>query len=442
MKIQLSEHFTYRKLFKFTLPSILMMAFMSIYGIVDGFFVSNFVDERAFVSVNFIMPVLMLLGSIGFMLGTGGSALVAKTLGEGDSEKANKLFSLFVYTAMGVGAVLGITGIVFIRPIAAMLGASEEMLDYCVPYARIILAVLPLNMLQYAFNSFFSTAEKPILGFIVTVAAGCSNMLLDALFIVVFKWGVKGAAFATASSQAIGGIIPLLYFFISKKNILRLGATRMDIRALARASYNGMSEFLSNVAMSVVGMLYNMQLMRYAGENGVAAYGVLMYVGMIFFAVFIGYSTGTAPIVSYHYGAKNTNEVRNVFRKGLRVIIAASVAMVGLALALSHPLSMLFVGYNPTLVALTKRAFFFYSFVFAFAGVSIFSSSFFTALNNGFVSAAISFLRVAFFQFLGVLIFPLLLGTDGIWVSVGFSDFAAMVTAIVCLLINRKKYGY
>ena len=243
-------------------------------------------------------------------------------------------------------------------------------------------------------------------------------------------------------SQAVGGLIPFLYFIISKKNIIRLGKTKTDLRALAKASYNGMSEFLSNIAMSVVGMLYNAQLMRYAGENGVAAYGVLMYVGMIFFSVFIGYCTGTAPIVGYHYGARNKEEVKSILSKSMRIIVVVSLFMVGLAQILSHPLSVLFVGYNPTLVALTKRAFFFYSFVFAFAGISILGSSFFTALNNGLVSAAIAFLRVAFFQILAVLIFPLFWGTDGIWVSVVFSDFAAMATAIICLIANKKKYGY
>ena len=442
MKIQLSEHFTYKKLFRFTLPSICMMIFMSIYGMVDGFFVSNFVDERAFVSVNFIMPVLMLIGAIAFMLGTGGSALVAKTLGEGDKEKANSLFSLFVYTAIVIGVVLGIISILCIRPIAALLGASREMMGYCLPYARIVLAVLPFTMLQYAFHSFFATAEKPGFGFIVTVVAGCTNMLLDALFIIVFHWGVKGAAAATAISQFVGGLIPLVYFAVSKKNSIRLGKAKIDIPALVKASGNGMSEFLSNVAMSVVGMLYNAQLLRYAGENGIAAYGVLMYVGFLFFSVFIGYCTGTAPIVSYHYGAKNEEELKSLLHKSLRIIIVSSVAMVVLSQALAYPLSLVFVGYNPTLVALTRRAFFFYSFLFAFAGVSILGSSFFTALNNGLVSAAIAFLRVAFFQIVAVLVFPLIWGTDGIWLSVVFSDFAAMVTAIVCFIANRKKYNY
>lgn len=442
MKVKLSEHFTYKKLLKFTLPSIAMMIFTSIYGVIDGFFVSNFAGETQFAGVNFIMPFIIVFGSIGFMFGSGGSALIAKTQGEGDNEKANRLFSLFVYAIFIAGVALSIVGIVFIEPIAVFLGASDAMLGYCVTYGRIILSVLPLNMLQYAFQTFFSTAEKPTLGFIVTLIAGFTNIILDALFIAVFKWGVAGAAVATAISQAVGGILPLIYFFRKNDSVLRLGKTNFDFNALVKAASNGVSEFLSNVAGAVVGMLYNAQLMKYAGESGVSAYGVLMYVGMIFFAIFIGYSMGTAPIVGYHYGAENKDEVKNVFRKSLVIIVITSVAMVCLALALSYPLSALFVGYNENLVAITLRAFGFYSFGFLFSGIAIYGSSFFTALNNGFVSALISFLRAMVFQVIAVLVFPLIWDVDGIWVSIVFADFAAACVSVICLLANKNKYNY
>ena len=442
MKVKLSEHFTYKKLLIFTLPSILMMIFTSIYGVVDGYFISNFAGEIPFSAINFIMPVILVLGSVGFMFGSGGSALIAKTLGEGDEKKANQLFSMFVYTIFIAGVVLSVLGIIFVRPVAEMLGASDNMMEYCVVYARIILAVLPLNMLQYAFQTFFSTAEKPTLGFVVTLIAGFTNIILDALFVAVFHWGVEGAALATAISQAVGGIIPLIYFFRPNKSILRLGKTNLDMRAMRKAMSNGLSEFLSNVSMSIVGMLYNAQLMKYAGEHGVSAYGVLMYVGFIFVAVFIGYSMGTAPIIGFHYGAENTAEVKNLLKKSLIAIGVTSVGMVLLALGLAYPLSMLFVGYNAALVEMTIRAFYFYSFCFLFAGLGIFGSSFFTALNDGLVSALISFLRTLVFQVIAVLIFPLIWELDGIWISAVFADFASAIVAVICLIANRKKYKY
>lgn len=442
MAVSLSEHFTYKKLLAFTAPSILMMIFTSIYYVVDGFFVSNYAGETQFAAVNFIMPFIIIFGSIGFMFGAGGSALISKTFGEGDKEKANSLFSLFVYVILISGVILAIIGIIFIEKIALLLGANEQMLDFCVIYGRIILAVLPLNMLQYAFQTFFSTAEKPMLGFVVTVIAGCSNMVLDWLFIAVFNWDVAGAAIATAISQAAGGLIPLIYFFSPNKSSLRLGKTKVDFGALFKAASNGISEFLSNVAAAVVGMLYNAQLMKYAGQNGVSAYGVLMYVAMIFCGIFIGYSMGTAPIIGFHYGAENSTEVKNVLKKSLKIIGVSSVAMVALALGLAYPLSIIFVGYNQKLVELTLRAFYFYSFEFLFAGIGIFGSSFFTALNDGVTSALISFLRTMVFQVVAVLIFPLHWGVDGIWISMTFADFAAAVVAVICLLTKRKKYRY
>ena len=442
MSIQLSNHFTYKKLLRFTLPSVVMMIFTSIYGVVDGFFVSNFVGKTPFAAVNFIMPFLMILGSVGFMFGTGGSALIAKTMGEGDHEKAKRLFSLIVYVSAACGIVIAALGFVFIRPIAALLGAKDTMLDDCVTYGRIILLALPAYILQYEFQSFFVTAEKPQLGLAVTVAAGVTNIALDSLLVAVFPLGLSGAAAATALSQCVGGIVPLIYFFRPNPGRLRLGRAKYDGKALLKTCTNGSSELMSNISMSVVSMLYNVQLMKYAGEDGVAAYGVLMYVNMIFLAAFIGYSVGTAPVIGYHYGAGNHEELKSLLKKSLTLIGIVSVVMLIAAELLAKPLAMVFVGYDEGLLALTLRGFVIYSFSFLFAGIAVFGSSFFTALNNGLVSALISFLRTLVFQVAAVLIFPLIWEIDGIWISIVAAELMAAVVTFLFLLGKRKKYHY
>ena len=442
MKIQLSDSFDYKKLLRFTFPSIIMMVFTSIYGVVDGFFVSNFVGKTPFAAVNFIMPFLMILGTVGFMFGTGGSALIAITMGAGDKERAKRLFSLFIYVSAICGILIGALGIVVIRPVAAWLGAEGEMLDNCVVYGRIILAVLPALILQYEFQSFFITAEKPKLGLAVTVAAGVANMVLDAVFVGMLRWGLVGAAAATAISQSVGGIIPLVYFGRPNTSLLRLTRTKFDGRALLKACTNGSSELMSNISMSVVGMLYNIQLMKYAGEDGVAAYGVLMYVNMIFLAAFIGYSVGVAPVIGYHYGAGNHGELKGLLKKSLVLIGIFSVGMVALAEGLARPLALIFVGYDPELLDMTLRGFLVYSFSFLFAGLAIYGSSFFTALGNGLVSALISFLRTLVFQVAAVLIFPLIWGLDGIWFSIVAAELVAALVTVAFLVGKRKKYHY
>ncbi|MBQ8295754.1 MAG: MATE family efflux transporter [Clostridia bacterium] len=442
MNIQLSDHFNYKKLLRYTLPSIAMMIFTSVYGVVDGFFVSNFVGKTPFAAVNFIYPFLMILGSVGFMFGAGGSALVSKTMGEGDKEKANRQFSLLVYATILVGVLLAAIGIVSIRRVAILLGAEGAMIEDCVVYGRIILFALPAFMLQFEFQSFFSTAEKPQLGLYVTIAAGVTNMVLDAVFIAVFRWGVIGAAAATALSQVVGGVLPLFYFARKNSSSLQLGKTKFDGRALWQTSFNGFSELVSNISSAVVGMVYNAQLMKYAGENGVAAYGVLMYVSFIFFAAYIGYSIGTAPVVGYHYGAENQRELKNVFRKSLVIIMCFSVVMVLLSLGLSYPLAKLYVGYDQELVDLTVRAFTIFSFGFLFSGFGIYSSSFFTALNNGLISAIISFLRTLVFQVGAILLLPLWFDVDGIWYSIIVAEVLSTIVSVVCLFAFQKKYQY
>ncbi len=442
MNIQLSEHFNYKKLLRFTLPSIIMMIFTSIYGVVDGFFVSNFVGKTSFAAVNFIMPFLMILGCIGFMFGTGGGALIAKTMGEGKQEKANQLFSLFIYVSLACSIVIMILGIAFVRPVASILGAEDSMLDNCVLYGRVILIALPAYILQYEFQSFFITAQKPQLGLIVTVAAGVANMIGDALFVAILQWGLVGAAAATALSQIIGGVIPFIYFSRKNTSLLHLTKTKYDGKALLKACTNGSSELMSNISMSIVSMLYNVQLMKYAGEDGVSAYGVLMYVNLIFLAAFIGYSVGSAPIISYHYGAENHKELKSLLRKSLVVIGIFSIAMLLFAEVMAKPLAMIFVGYDQELLKLTLRGFSIFSFSFLFAGIAIFGSSFFTALNNGLISAMISFLRTLVFQIAAVLIFPLFLEIDGIWISIVAAEIMAALVTTLFLIGKRSSYHY
>lgn len=444
MKIQLSDHFTYGKLIRFTIPSIAMMIFTSIYGVVDGFFVSNFAGKTPFSAVNLIMPFLMILATVGFMFGTGGTAIVAKTFGEGNKEKANEYFSLFIYVAFALGIVFAILGIAFIRPISALLGAEGELLEDCVVYARVILIALPFYVLQLLFQSFFPAAEKPQLGLAVTVLSGVTNMVLDAVLVILLpqEYKLVGAAIATAMSQFVGGVIPLIYFFRKNSSILRLGKAKFDGRAILKACTNGSSEFMSNVSMSVVGMLYNIQLLKYAGENGVAAYGVMMYVSMIFSAAFIGYSIGVAPVISYHNGAQNYKESKGLFRQSLIIIGIFGISMVLAAEITALPLSKIFVGYDAELLSLTVSGYRIFAVSFIFMGFAIFSSGFFTALNDGLTSALISFLRTLVFQTAAVLLLPLLWGIDGVWISIVVAEAMAVVISAVFLGIRQKDYHY
>ncbi|MFR5967395.1 MAG: MATE family efflux transporter [Oscillospiraceae bacterium] len=444
MKIQLSDHFSYGRLLRFTAPSIAMMIFTSVYGVVDGFFVSNYAGKTPFAAVNLILPFLMVIATVGFMFGTGGSALVAKSFGEGEPERANRNFSLFVYVSFALGAVLSVLGIVFIRPISVRLGAEGALLDNCVVYARIILAALPFYVLQLLFQSFFVTAEKPQLGLAVTVSAGLTNMVLDAVLVISLpqQYKLAGAALATALSQVVGGTVPLFYFARKNSSILRLGRTSFDGRAILKACTNGSSEFMSNVSMNIVGMLYNTQLLKFAGENGVAAYGVMMYVSMIFSAAFIGYSIGTAPVVSYHDGARNFPELKSLLRKSLVVIGLFGVCMVASAELLSSRLARMFVGYDAALMELTVSGFQIFALSFIFMGFAIYGSSFFTALNDGLTSAAISFLRTLVFQVAAVLLLPTIWDIDGIWMSIVVAEFMAVVLTAAFLATKRRKYHY
>ncbi len=442
MKIQLSDHFTYGKLFRFTLPSIAMMVFTSIYGVVDGFFVSNFAGKTSFASINLVMPFVMILGGVGFMVGTGGTALVSKILGQRDREQANRVFSMMVWLTLLLGAVLGVLGVVFMEPVAKFLGAEADMMHDCVLYGRIVIAFTASFMLQNVFQSFLIAAEKPKLGLVTTVAAGVTNMVLDAVFVGVLHWGVAGAAVATGLSQCVGGIVPLIYFLRPNDSLLRLGPAKFAWKPIFQAVTNGASELMSNISGSLVAMLYNFHLMRLYGQDGVSAYGVLMYVQFIFVAIYVGYSIGCAPVVGFHYGAQNRDELKNMLKKSSILMSLAGVVLTGCAYFLSSPLAKIFVGYDENLFALTHHAFQVYALTFLLAGMNIFASSFFTALNNGGVSAAISFLRTLVFQCACVLILPEILGPDGIWWSNFVAEIGAFIISMAFLLGKRKKYGY
>lgn len=442
MKIKLSDHFTYKKLIRFVLPSVIMMIFTSIYGVVDGLFVSNFVGKTAFAAINLIMPFLMGLSALGFMIGTGGSAIIAKTLGEGKRELANEYFSMLVYVTIIVGIIIAVFGCLFIRPVTALLGASGSLADNCVLYGRILFLSLTPFMLQNVFQSFFVTAEKPKLGLYVTIAAGLANMVLDFLFIVVFKWGLAGAAVATAASEYMGGLLPVFYFLRRNKSLLQLGRTNFNKGILLKTCANGSSELMTNLSMSVVNALYNFQLIRFAGEDGVAAYGTIMYVNFIFISIFLGYSIGSAPITGYHYGARNHKELKSLLKKSLFLVTVWGLLLSLAAQLLASPLADIFVGYDKSLFDMTRHGFRLYGLSFLICGFNIFASSFFTALSNGAVSAAISFLRTLVFQITVVLVLPLLLGIDGVWLAVTAAEGMTLIVTATFFIRKRKQYHY
>ena len=441
-KIQLSDHFTYKKLLKFTMPSVIMMVFTSLYGVVDGIFVSNYAGKTPFAAINLIWPVVMILGSLGFMFGTGGSALVAKILGEQEKEYANRVFSAIVYASLFLGILLSICGLVFIRPIVSLLGAEGQLAEDTVLYGSILFSAVVTFILQNEFQSLLVVAEKPKMGLWVTVAAGLTNMVFDYLLIAVFGWGLLGAALATAFSQVVGCLIPLFYFIFNKKGVLRLGKPGWYPKELLKSCANGASEMLSNISLSLVNILYNFQFLALAGEDGLSAYGVIMYVNFVFVSAFLGYSMGVAPVISYHYGAKNTDELKNLFRKSLMLLGICSVVMLSSAELLSAPLCEIFVGFDEALFQMTWRGFMIYSVSFLLSGFNIFSSAFFTALNNGSASAILSFFRSLVFPVISVWFLPMLLGLDGIFGAVIGAEFLAILLSIGFFVGYRKRYQY
>ncbi|MGF0019103.1 MATE family efflux transporter [Sporofaciens sp. SGI.106] len=440
--IQLSDHFTYKKLFRFVIAPICTMLFTSIYGIVDGFFVSNYVGKTAFASLNLVMPYIMMIASVGFMFGSGGNALVSLHLGLDEKQKAKKYFSLIVYTLIGIGAVLAAVSIFLAPGISKLLGASEEMLPYCVLYLRINMIGVVFFMLQNLFQNFLITAEKPRIGFAITLIAGCTNMLLDWILVGICDLGIAGAAWATVTSQIVGGAVPFIYFAFSKSSILKLTGTRFEAKVIAKTCGNGVSEFLSNVSASIVGFLYNLQLMHYVGENGVSAYGVIMYVSFVFVAIYIGYSMGVAPIIGFNYGAGNKTELQNIFRKSVVILTITNIIMFVMAEVLTVPMAKIFVGYNQALNELTVRGMRIYSIAFLMMGFNVFASAFFTALSNGKISAIISVTRTLILQLVMIYVMPILLDVDGLWAVVIAVEGMSLIVTGYYIVKNRKNYGY
>lgn len=441
-QILISDNFTYKKLFRFVSPSIVMMVVISIYGVIDGLFVSNFVGHTAFASLNLVMPFVMIIGGTGFMIGTGGTALVSKILGEGDKEKANKTFTMMVLFTVILGTVLAIIGIAVMRPVVKFLGATEDMFEYCVLYGRIVVGFTVFYMLQSLFQNFLVVAEKPKLGLLITVIAGLTNGVFDALFIVVFKWGIVGAAIATGLGQMVGTIVPIVYFLKKKDGLLTFTKTKLEAKPILSSCANGSSELLTNISSSVVGILINKQLMKFYGQNGVSAYGIIMYVQFIFLAIFIGYSIGSAPIVGYNFGAKNTDELKNIFKKSMIILSIAGIVLGGLAEALAIPLAKLFVGSDQALTNLTVYAFRITSIAFVFSGITVYSSGFFTALNDGLISAILSILRSLIFQVSYIYLLPYLFGQDAIWWVTCATEISAFVVAVIFFATKKKKYQY
>lgn len=442
MKIQLSEHFTYSKLLRFTFPSIIMMIFTSIYSVIDGLFVSNFAGKTALAAINIIYPFIMAVGALGFMMGTGGSALVGRLLGEGEKEKANKTFSLIVYTTAIAGILLSALAFLLVPTVSRLFGASGQLLDYCILYGRICFLSMPCFMLQNVFQCFFITAEKPRLGLDVILSAGITNMVLDFLFVAIFGLGLKGAAIATVCGEIIGGLVPILYFAGRNHSLLRLGRTSFDAGSILKTCTNGSSELMTELSSSVVTVLYNTQLMKIAGENGVAAYSTIMYVNFIFVAIFLGYSLGSAPIISFHYGAGNHDELKNMRKKSLRLIAVWGIGMTIISHIFALPFARFFVGYDSELLAMTIHGFRIYAFVYLLNGFNIFGSSFFTALNNGMVSATISFLRTLVFEVICILLLPVFFGIDGIWSAVLVAEALALCVTSFFLITKRSRYHY
>lgn len=440
--ISLSEHFTYKKLIKFTLPTIIMMIFTSIYGVVDGLFISNVVGSDAFAAVNLIMPAIMIIGTIGFMFGTGGSAIISKTLGEGDQEKANNYFSMLIYLEIILGVIFTILGLLIMEPIAKLFGATDTMLPYCLTYGRILIIGITAFILQNSFQSFLVVAEKPGFGLVISIISGLTNIIFDFLLIYVFKWGVAGAAIATITSQIVGAIIPLIYFIRKNKTKLKIGKTKFELSPIIKTCANGSSEMVTNLSMSLVNILFNMKLMKLAGASGVSAYGIIMYVGFLFSGTYVGYSVGSAPIISYHYGAGNKDELKGLFKKSLKLLGLTAVIMTILAEIFAKPLASIFVSYDKDLLDLTINALRLYSLSYIISWFNIYASSFFTALNDGFVSALISFLRTLIFQVIVILILPEIFGINGIWLSVLVAELLSLVVSIICYIKYRKKYEY
>ena len=440
--VQLSDHFDYRTLIRFTIPSVLMMVISSVYSIVDGLFVSNFAGSDGFAAVNLMMPIAMMISCIGFMAGAGGSALISKTLGEQEAEKAREQFSLIIYLIIGFSLVIGVTVFLLVPQIARMMGAEGAIYDNCVIYGRILISALPAFMLQILFQNFLVVAEKPQMGMVIAISSGVTNIVLDALFIAVFQWGVAGAAIATMLGQTIGGIVPLGYFLLKKNHLLWFTKFKFRWETLKRTCINGFSALIGNASNSLVGIVFNLRLMELMGSDGVVAYGVVMYVTYIVTGVFMGYSTGIAPVFSYNLGSGNAEEIKGLLKRSLVSIAVSALVLVAFVQIFARGLAAIFVSYDENLMILTTTAIRLFNISFLVAGFNIFAAAFFAALNNGVVSSILSLSRTLVFTLGCLFILPAVIGNNGIWLSVTFAEVLSVLVAGYYVVKNREKYQY
>ena len=435
MDVSLSGHYGYRRLLWASAPSVAMMLVSSVYGIVDGLFVSNFAGKSGFAAVNLMYPPMMILGALGLMVGSGGAALVGKIQGEGYPQKADRVFTMLLRFLASVGVAVGVLFAVFCPLIARWLGADEGMMDECVVYGRISMVGMPFFMLQQAMQSFYMAAERPQLGTWVSVACGIVNVALDALFVWILGWGVAGAAWATVLAQVVGGGFPMIYFGSKRLNRGSLHLRRNSKTIwpyVGKACTNGLSEYVSGISLSIVSMCYNLQLMHHIGEDGVAAYGVVMYLTFVIAAFFIGYNITLTPIIGYHYGARDVDEQRSLLRKSLVIIGVTGLLLTAVAELLSGPAARFFVGYDEGLLALTTKAIRIYMLCFLICGWSMFASALFTGLQNGVVSAVAAFMRSLVFEMAAVWLLPVFFGIDGIWWAVNVSE---VLTLLFCMVL-------
>ena len=448
MKIRLSDHFTFKKLLKAALAPMLMMVFTSLYTIVDGVCISNFCGKESFAGVNLIFPIIMIVGGLGFMLGTGGSALVGKLLGEKKDLEARQTFTMTIIFTILIGLTITIAGVLLIETLVYAMTSvatgdiSQKMIDEAILYGRLLMAGQVFFMLQNVFQSFFIVDEKPVLGFVFILIGGLTNIVLDILFIGVCKWGIIGAAAATICGYLSGSLGPIIYFLIRKNDYIHFERTKLKLKPLIKICFNGSSEFVNNISSSIVSIVFNMQLLHYFGEDGINAYGIIMYLAFVFTAIFLGYSSAVAPIESYNYGAQNNKELKNVLIKSLIITSILSVSMFIISFTLAEPFSFIFANGSDTLLKITTNGMRIYSIAFLFIGLSIYISTFFTALNNGLISALIAFLRTLVFQIVFVFVFPLFLGKYGIFFAILAAEIMSILLAITFLLIYKKKYRY
>lgn len=443
-RIKLSDHFTYIRLLRFTMPTILMLLSASLYGVVDGLFIANCAGKTAFAAVNLIWPFPMLLGAIGYMFGAGGCALVSKTMGEGYYERARSYFTMLTITAVACGFLFASIGIFFIDDIANMLGAKSGMIHVnCVVYGRYIMAAMPLFILQCMFQPYMIAAEKPKWGLAIIFVAGCVNVLLDYYFLYNKNMGVAGAGLATMISQAVGAVLPM-FLFVGKKHSKLYFVSKIKIEplVLAKTCANGASEFIVNASMPFVNLLYVYALWKVAGEDGVGAYGVIMYVNIVFFSFYNGLAMGSSPIISFHYGAHQMYEVRNVKRIVFCLLSISGLLLFVVAELTSPMIAGLFSKGDEVFGDIIERSFSLYALSFLFAPYNIYASAFFTALNNGKVSAAISFSRILFFQVGALLTLPIWFGIDGFWMALPIAEVLCLGLSIFLYLKFKPLYNY